>query len=66
MPKEGFRLCPHDQLPGKTMIEYWQGGKSIAGIYSHQDGLRVVSQYMTGVSEDHAFPPVVVIKLEVE
>jgi len=66
MPEEGFRLCPHDQLPGKTMIEYWRDGKFVAGIYPHQDGIRVVSKYLVGVDEDASFPPAAVIKLEVK
>jgi len=66
MPKEEFRLSPHDQLAGKTMIEYWRDGKFIAGIYPHRDGIRIVSKYLAGVDEDHSCPPAAVIKLEVK
>ena len=63
--EERFKVSPHDTLPGKMMVEYWRDGKFVAGIYPHQDGIRIVSKYMTGVSKDRAFPPAAVIKLEV-
>lgn len=50
--EERFKVCPHSLLPGKTMVEYWRDGKFIAGIYPHQEGIRIVSKYMTGVSEE--------------
>jgi len=72
VPEGRFRLCPHDLLPGKTMIEYWRGGKFIAGIYPHQDGIRVVSKFLTGANMEEEpamhqgqWLPAAVIKLEV-
>ena len=64
--EERFYVSQHDQLPGKTMVEYWREGKFIAGIYPHQDGLRVVSKYLVGVDKDPSYPPAAVIKLEVD
>ena len=61
-----FRLGPHAQLPGKTMMEYWRDGKFVASIYPDQDGLKVVSKYLVGVDEDPSYPPAAVIKLEVD
>jgi len=61
--REEFKVCPHDQLPGKQMIEFWRDGEFIAGIYPHEDGIRVASKYMLGVHEDHSFPPAAVIRL---
>ncbi|MBA7680485.1 hypothetical protein ES703_88802 [subsurface metagenome] len=50
--EERFTVCPHTTLPGKTMVEYWRDGKFVAAIYPHQDGIRIVSKYMTGVIEE--------------
>ena len=63
MPEESFRLCPHAQLPGKMMVEYWRNGTFIAGIYPHEDGIRIVSKYLDGVSMDPNYPPAAVVKL---
>lgn len=72
MPEEIFKISPHGILGGKTMVEYWRDGKFIAGIYPHQDGIRVVSKYMTGTSMEEKpamqmgqWLPAAVIKLEV-
>jgi len=73
MPGERFTVCPHDLLPGKQMVEYWRDGKFVAAIYPHQDGIRVVSKYMTGASMEEEpsmqkgqWLPAAVIKLEVK
>jgi len=58
-----FRVWPHGTLPSRQMIEFWRDGQFIAGIYPHQDGIRVVSKYMTGVSKEAVLPPVAVIFL---
>lgn len=72
MPEEMFKVSPHTALGGKTMVEYWRDGKFIAGIYPHQDGIRVVSKYMTGASVEKEpsmqrglWTPAAVIMLEV-
>ena len=64
--EERFTVRPHGVLGGKQMVEYWKDGKFIVGIYRHQDGLLVVSKYMTGVDEHPGYPPAAVIKLEVK
>ncbi len=46
------------------MVEYWCRGKFVAGIYPHQDGIRIVSKFITGVVEDPVYPQDIVIKLE--
>lgn len=61
--EEEFRVKPHGQLPDKAMVEFYRRGVFVAGIYPHEDGIRVVSKYITGVAEDPAFPQAVVIKL---
>ena len=62
--EERFKVGPHDQMPGKKMVEYWRCGKLVAGIYPHQDGIRIVSKYMTGVVTEPGYPPAAIIKLE--
>ena len=63
MAKECFKLAPHDLLPGKMMVEFWRDGQFIAGIYPHEDGIRIVSKYLDGVSTDPGYPPAAVVKL---
>lgn len=71
--EERFKVCPHMALPGKTMAEYWRDGKFVAGIYAHQDGIRIVSKYMTDVEKEAgpvmargSWLPAVVIKLNLK
>jgi hypothetical protein len=61
--EEELRVKPHGQLPDKAMVEFYRRGVFVAGIYPHQDGIRIVSKYITGVEEDPAYPPAIVIKL---
>ncbi len=63
MPEERFKVCPHDQMPDKMMVEFWRGKTFAAGIYPHQDGIRIVSKFMTGVREEPGFPQTAVIML---
>jgi len=60
---EEFKIKPHNELPDKEMVEYWRDGKFVAGIYPHQDGIRVVSKYMVGPKPDYGWPPAIVIEL---
>lgn len=46
-----FKVVPHLIHPGSQMIECWRDGVFVAGIYPHEDGLRVVSKYMTEVTK---------------
>jgi len=59
-----FRLATHLQT-GKPMVEVWKDGSFIASIYSHDDGLRIVSKYLDGVEHEPVFPPSTVIKLSI-
>jgi hypothetical protein len=34
------------------MVECWRDGVFVAGIYPHKDGIRVISKYMTEVTQD--------------
>jgi len=45
------------------MVEYWRGGEFVAGIYPHEDGLRVASKFMIGVREEPSYPKSAVIML---
>lgn len=47
-----FRVKGHDFLPGKMMVEVWRDGVFVAGIYPHEDGIRIVSKYMSEVKKD--------------
>ena len=47
-----LKMASHGVLPGKQMVECWQDGLFVAGIYPHQDGVRVVSKYLTGVAKE--------------
>lgn len=47
-----FRVVPHSMLPGEQAVECWRDKKFVAGIYPHQDGIRIVSKYMTDVTKE--------------
>lgn len=47
-----FKVVSHSILPGSQAIECWRGGVFLAGIYPHEDGIRVVSKYMTEVTKE--------------
>jgi len=51
---------------GDTMVEVWRDGQFVAGIYPHEEGLRVVSKYLDGVQHEDVKPPSVVIQLSEE
>lgn len=38
--------------PGQQMVECWRDGKFVAGIYPHEDGIRIVSKYITDVVKE--------------
>lgn len=58
-----FRVMPHAELPGEHVVECWRDGLFVAGIYPHEDGLRIVSKYMLDVSKEADWPPSAIIKL---
>ena len=51
-----------DTMTGKPMVEVWQDGEFIAGIYVHEYGIRMVSKYLDGVEGEADMPPSLVIK----
>ena len=58
-----FRVVPHAQLPGAQVVECWQDGVFVVGVYPHEDGIRIVSKYMLDVSREDGWPPSAIIKL---
>jgi len=52
-----LRVTGHGILPGNQMVECWRDGKFVASIYPHQDGIRIVSRYVTDLvkEEEPAF-----------
>lgn len=56
-----FRIAKHT-VTGKPMVEVWRDGKFIAGIYAHEDGMRIVSKHLDGVEHEVTSPPGVVIR----
>jgi len=58
-----FSVKPHGILPGNQMVEFWRDGVFVAGIYPHEDGLRIVSNYMERVEQEQGYPPTVVMHL---
>ncbi len=46
-----FKVVSHSILPGGQMIECWRDGVFVAGVYPHEDGIRIVSKYMTEVTK---------------
>ena len=58
-----FRVKPHGTLPGNQMVEFCRDGVFVAGIYPHEDGIRIVSKYMDGVEHEPGYPPAVVVQL---
>ena len=47
-----LKVADHGVLPGKQMVECWQNGVFVAGIYPHEDGIRIMSKYMTDVLKE--------------
>jgi len=62
-----FRVVPHSAIPGEQMVECWRDGRFVAGIYPHQEGIRIISKYLANVSREAGSAdtaiPAVVIKL---
>lgn len=57
-----FRIGTNE-LTQKPMVEALEDGQFIAGIYGHDDGIRIVSKYIDGVEHEPVYPPSIVIKL---
>ncbi len=56
-----FRITTHT-VTGKPMVKAWREEEFIAGIYVHEDGIRIVSKYLDGVEHEANRPPSIVIK----
>ena len=50
-----LKVVQHYVTPGKQMIKVWRDGVFVATIYPHQDGIRIVSKYMTDVIMEPPF-----------
>jgi len=60
--KMEFRIATHT-LTGDDMVEVWRDGEFVGGVYSHKEGLRIVSKHLNGVKHEVGMPPVVIVKL---
>ena len=47
-----FKVHPHSINPSNDVIECWRDGVFVAAIYPHEDGIRVISKYMTDVYKE--------------
>lgn len=63
MENKEFKVKPHGILPGNQMVEVWSDGVFVAGVYPHEDGIRIVSKYMDWVMQEPGYPPSVVVHL---
>ena len=63
MANSEFRVKPHGILPGTQRVEFCRDGVFVAGIYPHEDGIRIVSKYMDGIKHEPGHPPAVVLQL---
>jgi len=59
-----FRVAIHTATGG-AMVEVWHDARFIASIFTHKDGLRIVSKYLDGVEHDVGYPPAVILKLSI-
>ena len=55
-----FRIETH-KLKGIPVVEVWDDGELIAGIYSHGSGLKIVSKYLDGVVHESGTPPSTIV-----
>lgn len=55
-----FRISEHS-LKDTSMIEVWHKGEFIAAIYSHEDGVKIVSKYLDGVTHESGTPPSTIV-----
>ncbi len=51
-----------DPATGQEMIQLSENGCVIGGIYPHEQGIRIVSEYLDGVEHEAAMPPALVVK----
>ena len=60
-----FRLSTH-VITDEPMVLVWRDDTFVAGIYGHEEGVRLVSKYFDGVVYDPGLTPAVVIKLSAD
>lgn len=48
-----FKVVTHSILPGSQIVECWRDGVFVAAVYPHEDGIRVISKYMTEVTREN-------------
>ncbi len=63
-PRFQFRVVPHSIVPGAPVVECWRDGQFVATVYGHEDGLRIVSKYMSLVVKEDETPPAAVVHLK--
>ncbi len=56
-----LRIATHKET-GKPMVEALRDGVVMAGIFVHEDGVRIFSRHLDGVQHEAGFPPSVVIR----
>ena len=61
-----FKIVPHSMIADKQAVEFWREGVFVAGIYPHEDGIRIVSKYMDGVEHEPGYPPAAIVHLSKE
>jgi len=45
-----FHIDTHE-ITGEPIVEVWNDGEFVAGIYSHENGLKIVSKYIDGITQ---------------
>lgn len=58
-----FHVVEHQARPGTWIVECWRDGEFVATVCPHEDGLHIVSKYLTAVTKLFGPPPSAVIKL---
>lgn len=61
-----LKTPPHPERPGVKIFEVWRGGTFVAAVYPTEQGLKIVSKYLTGreeasISIDRQPPPAILI-----
>lgn len=60
-----LKVKPHGEVAGKEMIEVWNDGVFIAGVYPHVDGIVVASKYLVdSLLMGKTLPPSVLVVLK--
>lgn len=54
-----FKL--EEAIDGRKMVEVWDNGVFIAGIYPHENHIAIVSKYLDEAFTDSGYPPTLMI-----